>query len=66
MNHSETPIENRYNATSTSQQYPPPKHGGRVPNINSAAALEFSSRPHGMYADGKSIFAVRQSRGIQC
>jgi len=57
MNHSETPIENRYNATSTSQQYPPPKHGGRVPNINSAAALEFSSRPHGMYADGKSVFA---------
>ena len=49
-------MENRYNATSTSQQYPPPQHGGRVPNINSAAALEFSSRPHGMYAEGKSVF----------
>lgn len=50
-------MENRYNATSTSQQYPPPQHGGRVPNINSAAALEFSSRPHGMYASGNPVFS---------
>ena len=25
--------ENHYNMTSTSQQYPPPQHSGRVPNI---------------------------------
>lgn len=50
-------MENRYNATSTSQQYPPPQHGGRVPNINSASALSFSSRPHGMYAEGKPVFS---------
>ena len=49
-------VNNRYNATSTSQQYPPPKHGGRVPNINSADAMSFSSRPHGMYANGESVF----------
>lgn len=49
-------VGNRYNATSTSQQYPAPQHGGRVPNINSASALEFSSRPHGMYAEGKPVF----------
>jgi hypothetical protein len=50
-------MENRYNATSTSQQYPAPQHGGRVPNINSASAMSFSSRPHGMYASGNPVFS---------
>jgi hypothetical protein len=27
-------VENRYNMTSTSKQYPPPDHGGRIPNFN--------------------------------
>ena len=27
------PVQNKYNMTSTSQQYPPPQHCGRIPNI---------------------------------
>jgi len=29
-------VENRYNMTSTSKQYPAPAHGGRIPNFNDA------------------------------
>jgi hypothetical protein len=50
-------VENRYNLTSTSQQYPPPAHGGRVPNINAPAAIAFAARPHSLYRDGKPVFA---------
>jgi len=46
-------VENHYNLTSTSQQYPAPKHGGRVPNINAPASIAFAARPHGMYVDDK-------------
>ena len=50
-------VENQYNATSTSQQYPAPAHGGRVPNINAPAAIAFAARPHSMYRqDGKPVF----------
>lgn len=46
-------VENRYNMTSTSTQYPAPQHSGRVPNINSS---EFSARPYTMYAEAKSVY----------
>ena len=48
-------VENRYNLTSTSQQYPPPQHGGRIPNIlDSGPKLTFStSHP---YVDGPALF----------
>jgi hypothetical protein len=47
-------VENRYNLTSTSQQYPAPKHGGRVPNINDSTG--FSARPYKVYSDRPPIF----------
>ena len=49
-------VENRYNATSTSQQYPAPQHGGRVPNINAPASIAFAARSGSLYAPGKSVF----------
>lgn len=49
-------VENRYNLTSTSQQYPAPKHGGRVPNINDASTMGFSAVPYKVYSDRPSIF----------
>ena len=36
-------VENRYNMTSTSQQYPPPQHGGRIPNIMDDTCLLYTS-----------------------
>jgi hypothetical protein len=50
-------VENRYNPTSTSQQYPAPTHGGRVPNINAPAAIAFAARPHLMYKTTQPVFA---------
>lgn len=51
-------VENHYNLTSTSQQYPAPQHGGRVPNINAPASIAFAARPHSMYRqDGQPVFA---------
>jgi len=47
-------VTNRYNMTSTSQQYPPREHGGHVPNINDASG--FSARPYKVYADNRSLF----------
>ena len=49
-------VENRYNLTSTSQQYPAPKHGGRVPNINDPSTMGFSAVPYKVYSDRPSIF----------
>jgi len=49
-------VENRYNLTSTSQQYPAPKHGGRVPNINEMSTFGFSARPYKVYSDRPSLF----------
>lgn len=43
--------ENHYNMTSTSQQYPPPKHSGRVPNIMDKSLENFNL--HSLY-DTKS------------
>jgi hypothetical protein len=49
-------VENRYNLTSTSQQYPPPEHGGRVPNINDPSTMGFSAVPYKVYSDRPPIF----------
>jgi hypothetical protein len=45
-------VENRYNLTSTSAQYPAPKHGGRVPNINDPDTKEFPARQYSLYTGG--------------
>ena len=57
MNKPEPRVENHYNMTSTSQQYPAPAHGGRVPNINAPAAIAFAARPHSMYTTNTPVFA---------
>lgn len=49
-------VENHYNLTSTSQQYPPPKHGGHVPNINDPSTFQFAARPYKLYSDGRPVF----------
>jgi len=49
-------VENHYNLTSTSQQYPAPQHGGRVPNINDPATFQFAARPYKMYSENRSIY----------
>jgi hypothetical protein len=51
----EPQVENRYNLTSTSQQYPPPQHGGRVPNINAPAAIAFAASQQSLYRADKPI-----------
>lgn len=46
-------VENRYNMTSTSKQYPAPAHGGRIPNFNDpqpTAGMTFKP-----YKDGPPI-----------
>jgi len=50
------PVENHYNLTSTSEQYPAPKHGGRVPNINDPNTFQFAARPYKLYSDGRPVF----------
>lgn len=45
-------VENRYNMTSTSAQYPTPKHGGWVPNIGDAK----ETPPYLLYHQAKPIF----------
>jgi len=42
-------VENKYNLTSTSKQYPAPQHSGRVPNFNDPALQELSARQYSMY-----------------
>lgn len=46
-------VENRYNMTSTSKQYPAPKHGGPVPNIGDPSTFSLSYK---MYTGDKRIF----------
>jgi hypothetical protein len=55
-------VENRYNLTPTSAQYPAPQHGGRVPNINDPSTRDFPARPASMHTGGKPIpgFTPRQ------
>jgi hypothetical protein len=49
-------VSNRYNMTSTSQQFPAPQHGGRVPNINDPSLQSFAARPYKLYSDGPALF----------
>jgi hypothetical protein len=42
-------VENKYNATSTSSQFPAPQHSGRVPNFNDPALQGTSARSHSLY-----------------
>jgi len=49
-------VENRYNMTSTSKQYPAPKHGGHVPNINDPKFQDFAARPYKLYKEGPTLF----------
>jgi hypothetical protein len=55
-------VENRYNMTSTSAQYPAPQHGGRIPNINGPESRDFPARQYSMYTGGTPIdgFTPRQ------
>ena len=42
-------IENKYNMTSTSKQFPAPSHSGRVPNMTDPDMNQTSSRPYSLY-----------------
>lgn len=42
-------VENRYNLTSTSQQYSGNGHSGRVPNFNDPALRELTTRNYSLY-----------------
>lgn len=57
-------VENRYNLTSTSAQYPAPEHGGRVPNINDSATFQFAARPYKLYADGRPVLGDDARRDL--
>lgn len=57
-------VENRYNLTSTSAQYPAPQHGGRVPNINDPATFQFAARPYKLYADGRPVLGDDPRRDL--
>jgi hypothetical protein len=47
-------VENHYNMTSTSKQFPAPAHGGRIPNFNdSQPTLAMTYKP---YKEGQPIF----------
>jgi hypothetical protein len=58
------PVQNRYNLTSTSAQYPPPAHGGRIPNILDAGMASFSARSGKPYVDGPDIFGDTNRRDL--
>ena len=49
-------VENHYNMTSTSAQFPAPKHSGRVPNMNDPALQTMASRPYSLYDTRPSMF----------
>jgi hypothetical protein len=49
-------VQNKYNLTSTSQQFPNPQHSGRVPNMSDPSLNEESSRPYSLYDVRPPIF----------
>lgn len=58
------PVQNKYNMTSTSQQYPPPQHGGRIPNIMDSGE-GFRSRNGGMpFSDIPSLFGDTNQKDL--
>jgi hypothetical protein len=60
----EQQVENHYNMTSTSAQYPAPKHSGLVPNINDPSVKSFALRPTELYAKGEPIFSYDMRRDL--
>jgi hypothetical protein len=48
-------VTNHYNITSTSQQYPPPQHGGRIPTFNDTSVPRLPFMLSTPYKDGKPI-----------
>jgi hypothetical protein len=44
-------VENKYNLTSTSQQFPNIKPNGRVPNMSDPALQELAARQYSLYED---------------
>jgi hypothetical protein len=42
-------VQNKYNLTSNSKQYPPQEHSGRVPNFNDVALQELTARSSSLY-----------------
>lgn len=44
-------VENRYNMTSTSKQFPAPRHSGAVPNVNESTTV-----PYRLHSGDKRIF----------
>jgi hypothetical protein len=49
-------VQNKYNLTSTSQQFPAPQHSGRVPNMTDPTLNEKSSRPYSLYDTRPPIY----------
>jgi len=49
-------VPNRYNMTSTSQQFPSPKHSGPVPNMNDPHLRDFAARPYKLYTEAAPLF----------
>jgi len=49
-------VQNKYNLTSTSKQFPNPQHSGRVPNMSDPSLNEVSSRPYSLYDVRPPIF----------
>ncbi len=49
-------VENRYNMTSTSSQFPAPKHSGAVPNINDPSLAAYAAHPYKLHIGDKRIF----------
>jgi len=47
-------VQNKYNLTSTSKQFPAPQHSGRVPNMTDPEVQD-SARPHLMYDSRPSL-----------
>lgn len=48
-------VENRYNMTSTSKQFPAPRHSGYVPSMNDPAMSGLAARPYSLYAQGGTL-----------
>lgn len=57
-------VENHYNMTSTSAQYPAPQHSGRVPNINDPTLAANTFRSTGLYAQSEPIFSYDMRRDL--
>jgi hypothetical protein len=57
-------VENRYNMTSTSSQYPAPKHGGWVSNINDPNLKQFPARDTSLYSQGEPILSYDTRRDL--